>query len=42
SGKLAKAPSCTSLKTEQYYMLVDPSNDVLATTTFSGDHLWWD
>lgn len=27
--------------TEQYYMLVDPSNDVLATTTFSGDHLWW-
>lgn len=29
------------LKSEQYYMLVDPSNDVLATTTFSGDHLWW-
>ncbi len=29
------------LKTEQYYMLVDPSNEVLATTTFSGDHLWW-
>ncbi len=27
--------------TEQYYMLVDPSNEVLATTTFSGDHLWW-
>jgi type 1 glutamine amidotransferase len=22
-------------------MLVDPSNEVLATTTFSGDHLWW-
>ena len=29
------------LKTEQYYMLTDPSNNVLATTTFSGDHLWW-
>lgn len=26
---------------EQYYMLVDPSNEVLATTTFSGEHLWW-
>ena len=22
-------------------MLTDPSNNVLATTTFSGDHLWW-
>ena len=22
-------------------MLVDPSNEVLATTTFSGEHLWW-
>ncbi len=29
------------LHSEQYYMLVDPSNEVLATTTFSGDHLWW-
>jgi hypothetical protein len=29
------------LDSEQYYMLVDPSNDVLATTTFSGEHLWW-
>lgn len=29
------------ITSEQYYMLVDPSNDVLATTTFSGDHLWW-
>ncbi len=29
------------LRSEQYYMLVDPSNDVLATTTFSGEHLWW-
>jgi type 1 glutamine amidotransferase len=22
-------------------MLTDASNEVLATTTFSGDHLWW-
>ena len=22
-------------------MLVDPSNEVLATTTFSGEHHWW-
>lgn len=29
------------LRSEQYYMLVDPSNEVLATTTFSGAHLWW-
>jgi type 1 glutamine amidotransferase len=26
-------------RSEQYYMHVDPSNEVLATTTFSGDHL---
>jgi len=26
---------------EQYYMHVDPSNDVLATTTFSGEHASW-
>lgn len=26
---------------EQYYMHVDPGNEVLATTTFSGDHLPW-
>ena len=30
-----------SLHSEQYYMLVDPSNHVLATTTFSGEfHPW--
>ena len=22
-------------------MLTDSSNEVVATTTFSGDHLWW-
>ncbi|MET3924385.1 ThuA domain-containing protein [Devosia sp. 2618] len=26
---------------EQYYMHVDPSNQVLATTTFTGEHLPW-
>jgi uncharacterized protein len=26
---------------EQYYMHVDPSNRVLATTTFSGDYCYW-
>lgn len=26
---------------EQYYMHVDPSNEVLATTTFSGQHAPW-
>jgi type 1 glutamine amidotransferase len=26
---------------EQYYMHVDPSNHVLATTTFSGEHASW-
>jgi type 1 glutamine amidotransferase len=26
---------------EQYYMHVDPSNHVLATTTFSGEHAHW-
>jgi type 1 glutamine amidotransferase len=28
-------------RSEQYYMHVDPSNEVLATTTFSGEHAWW-
>jgi type 1 glutamine amidotransferase len=26
------------MHSEQYYMHVDPSNQVLATTTFSGEH----
>ncbi|MDB5562560.1 MAG: hypothetical protein JWN11_1978 [Hyphomicrobiales bacterium] len=26
---------------EQYYMHVDPSNEVLATTTFTGEHAAW-
>ncbi|MBZ6076667.1 ThuA domain-containing protein [Microvirga puerhi] len=28
-------------RSEQYYMHVDPSNEVLATTTFSGTHAPW-
>ena len=27
-----------AMHSEQYFMHIDPSNDVLATTTFSGDH----
>jgi type 1 glutamine amidotransferase len=30
-----------AMHSEQYYLHVDPSNDVLATTTFSGDHKPW-
>ena len=29
------------MHSEQYYMHVDPSNEVLATTTFSGEHNPW-
>jgi len=29
------------MHSEQYYMHVDPSNEVLATTTFRGDHCRW-
>lgn len=28
-------------QSEQYYMHVDPSNEVLATTTFTGEHAPW-
>ena len=28
-------------ESEQYYMHIDPSNHVLATTTFSGEHCFW-
>jgi type 1 glutamine amidotransferase len=30
-----------TMRSEQYYMHVDPSNKVLATTTFSGEHVPW-
>ncbi|NJK85125.1 MAG: ThuA domain-containing protein [Bacteroidales bacterium] len=29
------------MHSEQYYMHVDPMNEVLATTTFTGDHAYW-
>ena len=29
------------VESEQYYMHVDPSNEVLATTTFGGEHVPW-
>ena len=29
------------MKSEAYYMHVDPSNDVLAATTFTGEHCAW-
>ena len=29
------------MHSEQYYLHVDPSNEVLATTTFSGDYVSW-
>lgn len=29
------------MHSEQYYMHTDPSNEVLATTTFTGDHAYW-
>jgi type 1 glutamine amidotransferase len=28
-------------RSEQYYMHVDPAVEVLATTTFSGEHAYW-
>lgn len=39
-------PICRGIRSfaycsEQYYMHVDPTNEVLATTTFSGEHLPW-
>ncbi len=30
-----------SMRSEQYYMHVDPGNEVLATTTFDGTHAGW-
>ena len=30
-----------TMKSEQYYMHTDPINEVLATTTFSGEHAPW-
>ncbi len=30
-----------TMHSEQYYLHTDPSNEILATTTFSGHHLHW-
>ena len=38
---MAGLPASFPYKSEQYYMHVDPSNEVLATTTFSGEHASW-
>lgn len=34
-------PRRFAYRSEQYYMHVDPTNEVLATTTFTGDHASW-
>jgi hypothetical protein len=38
---ITKGLSDFDMHSEQYYMQVDPSNEVLATTTFSGKHCEW-
>jgi len=38
---ITKGLSDFDMHSEQYYMHVDPSNEVLATTTFRGDHCEW-
>ena len=38
---MAGLPASFAWRSEQYYMHVDPANDVLATTTFSGEHADW-
>ena len=36
-----RARRASSYRSEQYYMHVDPANEVLATTTFTGEHAPW-
>lgn len=38
---MAGIPASFPYRSEQYYMHVDPSNEVLATTTFSGEYASW-
>ena len=38
---MAGLPASFPYRSEQYYMHVDPSNEVLATTRFTGDHAAW-
>ena len=41
SDPIMKGIQSFRIYSEQYFMLTDTSNEVLATTTFSGEHLWW-
>lgn len=41
SDPIMKGIQSFRIYSEQYFMLTDSSNEVLATTTFSGEHLWW-
>lgn len=38
---MAGIPASFPYTSEQYYMHIDPAIEVLATTTFSGEHAWW-
>ena len=38
---MAGLPASFPYRSEQYYMHVDPSNEVLATTTFGGEYAEW-
>ncbi|MGI4766850.1 MAG: ThuA domain-containing protein, partial [Janthinobacterium lividum] len=38
---MAGLPARFPYRSEQYYMHVDPSNEVLATTRFTGDYAEW-
>jgi type 1 glutamine amidotransferase len=38
---IVKGISAFHMQSEQYYMHIDPSNEVLATTTFSGEYAYW-
>ncbi len=38
---MAGLPPRFPYRSEQYYMHVDPSNEVLATTRFTGEHADW-
>ena len=38
---MAGIPASFPYRSEQYYMHVDPNNEVLATTTFGGQHCAW-
>jgi hypothetical protein len=38
---ITAGPPDFKMTSEQYYMHVDPINEVLATTTFSGEHAFW-